>query len=303
MTATGGHTRDMDAEQVALITGGGSGFGRLLAITLAERGWRVFTGFRGSRGGFPAVAEATTAEAPDRIRAVQLDVTDDASVRAAVGKVLETAGRIDLLVNAAGIGLLGPLECTPVDQARRIYETNVFGMMRVVQAVVPAMRSQGGGTILNFGSDVGVRANFFQGAYAGSKFAVEGMSQSMRWELQQWGIRVAVVEPGWYETDFGSSLVTTFETGDAAPRYAALVDAWNRGVEAVEGPNFAPQEVADAIVEALEAPRLPFRIPVGWNPVRMATVRRDAIDTYERDLFDYYGLGEFRSARAEAGDA
>ena len=280
--------------QVALITGGGSGFGRLLAIMLAKRGWDVHVGFRGSRGGYDAVAASIAAEVPGKIHPLRLDVTDDASVAAAVATALEGGARIDLLVNAAGVGLLGPLECTTVEQARRIYETNVFGMMRMVQAVVPAMRHQGGGTILNFGSDVGVRANFFQGVYAGSKFAVEGMSQSMRWELQQWGIRVAVVEPGWFETDFGASLVTTFDAGDTASDYTDLVRAWNEGVDRVEGPNFEPQQVAEAIIGALAGERLPYRIPVGWNPVRMATVRTDDVDTYERNLFEYYGLESFR---------
>ena len=283
-------------DQVVLITGGSSGFGYVTALTLARRGYRVFAGFRGSRHGFDVESErlmARSATAGAVLETVRLDVTDDESVRAAVGEIDRRADGLDVLVNCAGYGLLGPLEATPVDLVRQLFETNVFGVIRVVQAVLPSMRRRGGGTILDFGSDVGLRANLFQAGYAASKFALEGLTQVLRWELQQFGIRVAMIEPGWYATEFGDSLVRTFEEGKTARLYEPLVSAWNDGVARVEGPNSNPQEVADLVVRVIEAPAPRFHNAAGWNPVRLGGVRLDEIDEYEEALFDYYGLGGY----------
>jgi NAD(P)-dependent dehydrogenase (short-subunit alcohol dehydrogenase family) len=170
--------------------------------------------------------------------------------------------------------------------------------MRMTQAVVPTMRERGSGIILNVGSDVGVRANFYQSSYAASKFAVHGMTQSMRWELQMFGIRVAMIDPGWYSTEFGQSVVTTFESGPLSHLYEAQIKAWNDGVEAVEGPNDDPSEVADVVLRVIDAPEPPFLNSAGWNPVRMAGVSPDEIHDYERRLFDYYKLAAFRGAWA-----
>lgn len=292
--------------KVALVTGANSGFGRLISIALAKQGYRVFGAFRGTRDGFDTQAQrlaTAVAEHGATIESIRLDVTDDDSVGACVGEVLGRAGRIDLLVNCAGFGLMGPFENTSIDQARGVFETNLFGTMRMAKAVVPIMRQQGGGTILNFGSDIGVHANFFQSAYAPSKFAVEALSMVMRWELQQFGIRVAVMSPGWYGTEFGESVISTFGTGPQTELYAPLVAAWESGVAAVEGPNMESQQVADALVRTLELPELPFRTPVGWNPVRSEGINPRQIDDYERRLFAYYGLSSFRGSWATDGES
>jgi NAD(P)-dependent dehydrogenase (short-subunit alcohol dehydrogenase family) len=292
--------------KIALVTGANSGFGRLISIALAMEGYRIFGGFRGTRDGFDTQARGLAAAAAEHdvtIESVRLDVTDDGSVGAAVREVVDRAERIDLLVNCAGFGLMGPFENTSIDQARRVLETNLFGTMRMAKAVVPVMREHGGGTILNFGSDIGVHANFFQSAYAPSKFAVEALSMVMRWELQQFGIRVAVISPGWYGTEFGESVVSTFEAGPQTALYAPLVAAWEAGVSAVEGPNMEPQQVADAVVRILKLPELPFRTPVGWNPVRSDGINPQQIDDYERRLFAYYRLASFRGSWAGDGES
>lgn len=290
---------------VAVVTGGNSGFGREIVLALAERGDQAFAAFRGTRGGFDSIAadlERRSHEATAPVASVRLDVTDEASVKSGVQEVLDKAGRIDVLVNGAGYGLLGPMECTSVDQARQLFEANILGAMRMTQAVVPTMREQGSGIVLNVGSDVGVRANFYQSAYAASKFAVHGMTQAMRWELQMFGIRVAMIDPGWYSTEFGESVVTTFDSGPLSHLYEAQIKAWNDGVEAVEGPNDDPTEVADVVLRVIDAPEPPFLNTAGWNPTRMAGVSPDEIDEYERRLFDYYELAAFRGtwARGES---
>ena len=292
-----GHPEAGAGGRVALITGGGSGFGRAIALGLATRGDRVVAAFRGSRGGFEAAARDLQRRAADVDTAVEcldLDVTDATSVETGVRDVLDRFGRIDILVNSAGIGLLGPMECTTIDQARAVFEVNVLGTMRMAQAVVPSMRAQGIGLILNVGSDVGVRANFYQSAYAASKAAVHGLSQVMRWELQMFGIRVAVIDPGWYATEFGESIISTFGTAGAGAYYEAQVAAWNEGVARVEGANDEPREVADLVMRVIDEPAPAFLNVAGWNPMRMAGVRLDEIDEYERRLFDYYGMRSFR---------
>jgi NAD(P)-dependent dehydrogenase (short-subunit alcohol dehydrogenase family) len=281
--------------KVAIVTGGSSGFGRLTALTLARNGYRVFAVFRGSRGGFEeqagALAERAAAAGTD-LEAIRMDITDEASVQAAVHEVLGRGGRIDALVNNAGVGMLGPVESTTVDQAKALFDVNVFGILRTVRAVVPAMRAQRSGAIVNVGSDQGVHANLFHTMYAPSKFAVEGLSQVLRWELQQFGIRVMVLAPGWYNTEFGESIMHTFD-GPGGEAYAALADAWTQGSGAVEGGSDEPQQVADHVLELLARTDAPYRTQSGWNPVRLAGVNPTEIDEYERRLFDYYHLEEF----------
>ena len=287
--------------RVAVITGGNSGFGREIAMALAQRGDQAVATFRGSKGGFEAAAadlERRSSGVGTVIASVPMDVTDEDSVRSGIDQILARTGRIDILVNCAGYGLLGPMECTTVDQVRDVFEVNILGTMRVAQAVVPVMREQGGGIILNVGSDVGVRANFYQSAYAASKFAVHGLTQSMRWELQMFGIKVAVIDPGWYGTEFGESLVTTFESGAVSALYEQQIKAWNEGVGRVEGPNDDPSEVANLVLQVVDTPEPSFLNAAGWNDVRMAGFNPDEVDEYERRLFDYYGLAAFRGTWA-----
>jgi NAD(P)-dependent dehydrogenase (short-subunit alcohol dehydrogenase family) len=156
------------------------------------------------------------------------------------------------------------------------------------------MRGQGRGTILNVGSDVGVRANFYQSAYAASKFAVHGLTQVMRWELQAFGIKVAIIDPGWYATEFHSSVLTRFDVDPVGSLYSEQAAAWSAGVARVEGPNDDPGEVAELILRVIDQPAPAFMNAAGWDRVRMADIDLHEIDAYEQRLFDYYGLEAFR---------
>lgn len=283
----------MITSQVVLITGASSGFGRLIARRLTRDGYIVVGAFRGSHGGFESQAETLLAErdgAASMTDAVCMDVTEDESVSSAVSKVMSEHGRIDVLINSAGYGLLGPMECTEIAETKRLFDTNVFGTMRVCRAVIPHMRGLGAGRILNFGSDVGLRANFFQASYAASKFAVDGLTQVMRLELAPLGIDVCLVSPGWYATEFGGSAVTTFAATAAAPAYAQLAADWNRGVENVESANSHPEEVAQLVRKLLSERHPRFRNAVGWNWDRMGAVDEDEIDRYQEGLLTYYKM-------------
>src|SRR5688572_7284584 len=171
-----------------LITGCSTGFGRASAIELTKRGHEVIATAR----------KPATLEELDVAERLALDVDDDASVQEAVA----AAGTLDALVNNAGFGVVGPIEKLPIAEAKRLFDTNVFGTMRMIQAVAPAMRERGSGTIVNVTSLAGRVAPPLGGVYAASKWAVEGMSEALHYELNHFGVRVRLVEPGFFPTEF-----------------------------------------------------------------------------------------------------
>lgn len=179
------------APRVVLITGAASGIGLACAEHLAAAGWRVFATDRRS---------PTAPMANGRIDFVAMDVDDDASVKGAVATVIANTGRLDAVVNSAGFALMGAVEDTDISEARAIFETNFFGVMRVCRATLPALRANGGGHIVNIGSLGGVVGLPFSGLYCASKFALEGMSESLRLETRPFGVHVVLVEPGDFRT-------------------------------------------------------------------------------------------------------
>lgn len=185
----------MPRQQVALVTGASSGIGRAIASLLSREGFQVFGTTRKTASGDPQL--------PD-VKFIQLDVRQQESVQRAIQSVLDVAGRIDLLVNNAGYALIGAAEETSVEETRDLFETNFFGLVRVTQTVLPAMRAQSYGRIVNIGSVAGFVPMPFQGAYAASKHAIEGFSKSLDHEVRQFGIRVSVIEPGFTKTELGT---------------------------------------------------------------------------------------------------
>jgi NADP-dependent 3-hydroxy acid dehydrogenase YdfG/predicted lipoprotein with Yx(FWY)xxD motif len=192
-----------------LITGTSSGFGRDTAETLRRAGHTVYASLRGAEGKNPEAAEALRKLG---IKTVELDVSDDASVEAGVENVLAEAGRIDVLVNNAGIASAGVTEAFTTEQAKAIFDTNVIGLLRVTRAVLPSMRQQHDGLIINIGSILG-RVTFpFTGIYGASKFAVEALTDSLRYELSQLGVEVVEVQPSAYPTNFFTNIQTPART-------------------------------------------------------------------------------------------
>src|SRR5438094_2765833 len=233
-----------------LITGTSSGFGRDTAETLHHAGHTVYASMRGLED---KNHEAASALRKLGIKTVELDVSDDASVEAGVEKVLAEAGKIDVLINNAGIGSAGVTEAFTAEQAKLIVETNVIGLLRVTRAVLPSMRQKRDGLIINIGSILG-RVTFpFIGIYGASKFAVEALTDSLRYEVSQLGVEVVEVQPSGYPTNFFANLQTpagievTESYGEVGHIPDAMVTSLTATFEGKDAPN--PHDVAEAIVK------------------------------------------------------
>src|SRR5262249_9364288 len=237
--------------ETVLVTGCSSGFGLLTAATFARRGARVFATMRNLAKAGELERIAATERLP--ITITRLDVLDPASIEAAVGEVL-AAGPIDVLVNNAGLELRSSIEDADDDDVRRQFDTNVFGTLRVIRAVLPAMRRRRSGTIVNLSSIAGLVGRPFGGLYAASKHALEAISESLYFELQPFGIRVVVVEPGQYATAFLDNVLDgqRFKPGSPYWERSARFDQALKRLRP-GGRHGDPQEVADLIYEAVHA--------------------------------------------------
>jgi NAD(P)-dependent dehydrogenase (short-subunit alcohol dehydrogenase family) len=285
----------MDHQPIAMVTGAGTGFGRSTAAHLARNGYRVFAGVRETLGRNAQRVEdlRRTADGENLpLSVIEMDVTDDGSVERGVSVVLGQTGRIDALVNNAGYGVHGPWELMTIEMARAQLETNFFGAFRAAKAVVPTMRQQGSGTIIGISSDVAINMSFLESMYAASKWALEAMSLGMRYELQQFGIRVCVIEPGLYTgTEYDHKLKTNIDYEHPKGPYAPLVDRFDRAWREREKNHPDIDDVARAVMAVLEADDPPFRTRVGTELPRTAELS-DA--EYEDYLFKHFGLEEFR---------
>jgi NAD(P)-dependent dehydrogenase (short-subunit alcohol dehydrogenase family) len=235
-----------------LITGASSGFGRDAAETLHRAGYTVYASMRGVQNKNREAAEALQELG---INTVELDVSDDASVEAGVENVLAEAGKIDVLVNNAGIASAGVTEAFTTEQAEAIFDTNVIGLLRVTRAVLPSMRQKHDGLIINIGSILG-RVTFpFIGVYGASKFAVEALTDSLRYEVSQLGVEVVAVQPSGYPTNFFTNLQTpagidvTEAYGEVGEIPDAMVKSLTATFEGNDAPN--PHDVSEAIVKLI----------------------------------------------------
>jgi NADP-dependent 3-hydroxy acid dehydrogenase YdfG len=231
-----------------LITGASSGFGRDTAETLFAAGHTVYASMRAARGKNREAAEALRNLG---IKTVELDVSDDASVEAGVENVLAEAGKIDVLVNNAGIGSAGVTEAFTAEQATVVFDTNVIGLLRVTRAVLPSMRQKRDGLIINIGSVLG-RVTFpFLGIYGASKFAVEALTDSLRYEVSQLGVEVVEVQPSAYPTNFFTGIQTPADTGvtksygEVGQIPDAMFKSFTTRFASEEAPN--PHDVAEAV--------------------------------------------------------
>src|SRR5229473_4634088 len=250
-------------EKVALITGASSGIERATAALLAKSGYRVFGAVRNTPSGEPI----------PNVEFLQLDVRHDESAKEAVRSLLSRAGRIDALVNNAGYTLIGSLEETSIEEAKQVFETNFFGVLRMNQAVLPIMRGQGYGRIANISSVVGFLPAPYQGIYAASKHALEGYSESLDHEVRQFGIRVSVIEPGFMRTNIS-------QNGRVAGQSLEAYASQRNGVLNVLRENIAkgedPARIASVVLEALTSHSPRLRYPAGREAKFLGRLRKFA---------------------------
>ncbi len=256
-------TTKSKASKVALVTGASSGIGQATAQLLAKAGYKVYGTSR--RGGD---ASARSFEM------LPLDVTNDESVDAAVQKLMQLEGRIDLLVNNAGFGVApAGAEESSIEQARSIFDTNFFGIVRMTRAVVPQMRRQGAGRIINIGSVLGFLPMPYGALYAATKHAIEGYSESLDHELRTRGIRVSVIEPAYTKTPFDANFL---EPDAKLDEYREVRAAVNQRVKEVMATAELPGVVADVVLKAASAARPKLRYTAGGLASRLRLLRRFA---------------------------
>jgi NAD(P)-dependent dehydrogenase (short-subunit alcohol dehydrogenase family) len=260
-----------DPSKAVLITGCSSGIGHATALTLVKQGWKVYATARRPEtlGDLQAAGAETLA----------LDVNDEESMQNAVQAVTEKEGAVGVLVNNAGYSQSGAVETVPIDHARRQFETNVFGLIRMCQLVLPGMREQHWGKIVNI-SSMGGRVTFPGGGlYHASKYAVEAISDALRFEVRGFGVDVILVEPGLIITNFGETATASVEAaGDDGPYARFNSQVAKLTTNAYKGPmsklGGGPEVVANAIAKALGAKRPKARYPVTLSARLMINQRR-----------------------------
>lgn len=234
---------------VALVTGASSGIGRATARALADQGFQVYGTTRGK-----GAAEV------DGITMITCDVTSEDSVRDAVGYVTDTAGQIDLLVNNAGVGMLGALEDSSIRQHQDLFDVNVFGAIRMIKAVLPGMRARRNGRIINISSVLGFIPAPFSASYAASKHALEAYSQSLDHEVRGTGIRVLLIEPAYTKTAFDTNIMRPDEPKQW---YSGARAGADKLIEEALVKGDAPETIARVVIKAASARSPQLRYPAG----------------------------------------
>lgn len=245
---------------VAVVTGANSGIGRAIAVHLASEGHAVYGTVRSLDKATKLKAMAAEAEA--EVKLVELDVADDASVQAGLAQVFDDAGRVDVLVNNAGVGGNGVVEEVPIQTYAEVMNVNLYGALRCLKAVLPAMRQQHSGTIVNVTSVAGRLAALAQAPYVASKWALEGVSEELAQEVARFGIRVAIIEPGVTKSAiFAKNLESTEAGSDYEPHLRRMFQFYAAGhANATD-----PFEVAKVVQHAITTDRPALRYAVSWG--------------------------------------
>jgi len=271
---------EKENRRVVLVTGASSGIGLACATHLAGRGFRVYGTSRR-----PALSAALF-----NVTMLTTDVTDEGSVEQAVATVLDREGRLDIAVNNAGMAIAGPVENTTIEQAKAQFEVNFFGAFRVCRAVLPPMRDQGSGYIVNIGSIGGILAIPYQSMYSASKFALEGLSEALRMEVRPFGIRVVIIEPGDHKTALTENrqFTASGSTGAYGPSFAAALGKTAHDEQSGPG----PEQIARLLHRIVNQRRPRLRHTIGPAPQRAAVwlKRLMPYSVLEYTMRTYYGI-------------
>ena len=261
--------KNTSANKVAIVTGSAAGIGYEIAIHLAKNGFRTYASMRSLQKANGITEMANNENLP--LSLIQIDVTDDISITKAIDTVIKDSGRIDVLVNNAGYGLVGSVEDMSIEELKAQYETNVFGTFRVTKAVLPYMRKEHGGSIINISSIAGRIALPMYSAYVSTKFAIEGLSESMAYELEPFGIKVAIIEPGAIKTNFRRELAAKGSSEDSP--YSSMIQSPSKAIEKMLKHRLYPEEVAKTVIQAIENPKPKLRYIVGKDAEELIELR------------------------------
>jgi len=243
------HNNSIDMSRIVLVTGGSSGIGRATAVFLSQRGFTVYGTGR----------KCTTGEKSDNFTLLRMDVTDEQSVRDALQYIEEKHGRLDAVMNNAGLGLIGPLEMVNHSEAKEVFETNVFGVLNVCRNAIPLLRKSGGGHIINVTS-IGGRVGLpHRGIYCASKFAVEGLTEALSMELRKFNINVSIIEPGDFKTNINANRkYPALDRNDLYPEYPVIKNQIIEEVAFAPDPILIGQKVFEILNQ--KRPRLRYRV-------------------------------------------
>ncbi len=271
--------KEVEHQKIAIVTGSSSGIGKETALALAKNNFLTYATMRDPKKGWILKSQADREKLPLRI--VELDVTKDTSVTNAIQSITNETSRIDVLVNNAGYGLMGAFEDLPIEEIKAQFETNLFGLIRTTQAVLPIMRKQNSGFIVNISSGAG-RFGFPGGsAYVCTKFAVEGLSESMSYELEPFGIKVILIEPGFVKTNFQQAMIRSQHPNSPysqmmQKRAAASSQFFQNGSE--------PELVAKTVLTAINTPNPNLRYLVGKDVEEWVKSKNSMTDTEFHDM-------------------
>jgi NAD(P)-dependent dehydrogenase (short-subunit alcohol dehydrogenase family) len=264
-------------QKVAVVTGSSSGIGLETSLILARNGFITYATMRTPEKDAELKTVVEKENLP--VKVVQLDVTNDNSVKNAIKTITSEAGKINVLVNNAGYALGGALEDLSMDEIKAQYETNLFGVIRVIQSVLPIMRRQRSGIIVNLSSGAGIFGYPGGSAYVSTKFAVEGLSESFRYELEPFGIKVILIEPGFIRTNFANAMVIAKKAQDPASSYSQMMQRIAATSSELAKSGSSADLVAEVILDAVTNPNPNLRYLVGKDVEAWAAGKKSMNET------------------------